>query len=256
MNATVIDGSAWERIDFISDLHLQMSEPATAKAWFDYMASTNEHSADAIFVLGDWFEVWVGDDDEDPFVALCAAVMRKRATGGKDNKPCQLFIMHGNRDFLMGADLAERSGATLLDDPTRLDFNGTSYLLTHGDALCTSDESYMRFRELVRAPEWQTEFLAKPLAERKSIARQIRTQSQAQHGLTTSYADVNESLALEWLNTHGCDVMIHGHTHQPASHKLGSGERHVLSDWDAKAKPSRLEVLRLSQDGLSRLHLA
>jgi UDP-2,3-diacylglucosamine hydrolase len=255
MSATLIDGSAWERIDFISDLHLQMAEPATAKAWFDYMASADGSSADAIFILGDWFEVWVGDDDEDPFAALCAAVMRKRATGGKGSKPCQLFIMHGNRDFLMGVDLAERCGATLLDDPTRLDFNGTSYLLTHGDVLCTDDTSYMRFRELVRAPEWQAEFLAKPLTERKNIARQIRAQSQAQHGLAASYADVNELLALEWLNTHGCDVMIHGHTHKPTSHKLGSGERHVLSDWDASATPKRLEVLRLTADGLSRLHL-
>ncbi len=250
----MIDTSTWHTIDFISDLHLQVAEPATAKAWFDYMASTEGTQADAIFILGDWFEVWVGDDDEDPFAALCAAVMRQRS------KRSELFIMHGNRDFLMGADLAERSGATLLDDPTRLDFNGTSYLLTHGDELCTDDESYMRFRQLVRAPEWQAEFLAKPLDKRKNIARQIRAQSQAQHGLTSSYADVNELLALEWLNTHGCDVMIHGHTHKPASHKLvglgsGGGERHVLSDWDANAEPTRLEVLRLTADGLSRLHL-
>lgn len=245
----MIDTSAWQTIDFISDLHLQVAEPATAKAWFDYMASTEGIQADAIFILGDWFEVWVGDDDTDPFAALCAAVMRQRS------KRSELFIMHGNRDFLMGADLAERSGATLLADPTQLDFNGTSYLLTHGDALCTDDTPYMRFRELVRAPEWQAEFLAKPLAERKNIARQIRSKSQAQHDLATSYIDVNEVLALEWLNTHGCDVMIHGHTHKPATHKLGSGARHVLSDWDAKAAPPRLEVFRLTFDGLSRQHL-
>lgn len=245
----MINTSNWQTIDFISDLHLQVSEPATAKAWFDYMASTDSHSADAIFILGDWFEVWVGDDDEDPFAALCAAVMRQRS------KRSDLFIMHGNRDFLMGHDLAERCNTTLLDDPCRLDFNGTSYLLTHGDALCTDDAPYMRFRELVRAPEWQTEFLAKPLVERKNIARQIRAQSQAQHGSGASYADVNEALALEWLNTHGCDVMIHGHTHKPASHKLGSGERHVLSDWDASTEPTRLEVLRLTAKGFSRLHL-
>ena len=245
----MIDTSAWQTIDFISDLHLQVAEPATAKAWFDYMASVDNHSADAIFILGDWFEVWVGDDDEDPFAALCAAVMRQRS------KRSEIFIMHGNRDFLMGTDLAERSSATLLADPTRLDFNGASYLLTHGDALCTNDTSYIRFRELVRAPEWQTEFLAKPLAERKNIARQIRTQSQAQHSLAGNYVDINETLALEWLNTHGCDVMIHGHTHKPASHKLGSGERHVLSDWEATSTPARLEVLRLTADGFSRLHL-
>jgi UDP-2,3-diacylglucosamine hydrolase len=250
----MLDTSTWQAIDFISDLHLQVAEPATAKAWFDYMASTEGTCADAIFILGDLFEVWVGDDDGDAFASLCAAVMRQRS------KRSELFIMHGNRDFLIGAELANRCGATLLEDPTRLDFNGTSYLLTHGDALCTDDGSYMRFRELVRAPEWQAAFLAKPLDERKNIARQIRTQSQAVQSQTASYADVNEMLALEWLNTHGCDVMIHGHTHKPASHKLaslglGGGERHVLSDWDASANPTRLEVLRLTADGLSRLHL-
>ena len=254
----MIDTSAWQTIDFISDLHLQVAEPATAKAWFDYMASP-AHQADAIFILGDWFEVWVGDDDDDAFASLCTAVMRQRAKGVKGaqggGKPCELFIMHCNRDFLMGTDLADRCSATLLADPTQLDFNGTSYLLTHGDALCTDDAAYMRFRELVRAPEWQAEFLAKPLAERKTIARQIRAQSQAQHGLVTSYADVNEVLALDWLNTHGCDVMIHGHTHKPATHKLGSGERHVLSDWDANASPKRLEVLRLTENGLNRIQL-
>ena len=244
-----MDVSTWQTIDFISDLHLQVAEPAAAKVWFDYMASDAGHSADAIFILGDWFEVWVGDDDEDPFVALCAAVMRQRS------KRSELFIMHGNRDFLIGANWADRSGATLLDDPTRLDFNGTAYLLTHGDALCTDDTSYMRFRELVRAPEWQAEFLAKPLTERKAIARQIRAQSQAHHGLEPGYADVNETLALEWLHTHGCDVMIHGHTHKPAAHKLGSGERHVLSDWDANASPKRLEVLRLTANRLARIKL-
>jgi UDP-2,3-diacylglucosamine hydrolase len=250
----MLDTSAWETIDFISDLHLQMAEPATAKAWFDYMASP-ANTADAIFILGDWFEVWVGDDDEDPFAALCTAVMRQRALGVKGGKPSELFIMHGNRDFLIGEALAQRCSATLLSDPTQLDFNGTSYLLTHGDELCTDDVAYMRFRELVRAPEWQAEFLAKPLDERKKIARQIREQSQAKHGTATSYADINEALALEWLNTHSCDVMIHGHTHKPASHKLGSGQRHVLSDWDANATPKRLEVLRLTAEGLSRLHL-
>jgi len=233
----------------ISDLHLQVAEPETAKAWFEYMASTEGIQADAIFILGDWFEVWVGDDDDDAFASLCAAVMRQRSRRSK------LFIMHGNRDFLIGADLAERSGATLLEDPTRLDFNGTSYLLTHGDALCTDDLSYMRFRELVRAPEWQIAFLAKPLNERKAIARKIREQSQAIHANVITYADVNEALALDWLNTHGCDAMIHGHTHQPATHPLGSGVRHVLSDWDANVTSQRLEVLRLTAQDVQRIKL-
>ncbi len=254
MPITPIDGSAWETIDFISDLHLQISDSVTAKAWFTYMASA-QHQADAIFILGDWFEVWVGDDDDDPFAALCAAVTRQRSTIGPSGKPCEIFIMHGNRDFLLGDDFAQRAHAALLSDPARLNFNGTSYLLTHGDALCTDDVSYMRFRELVRAPEWQSDFLAKSLTERRAIARKIREQSQATHANTTEYADVNESLALEWLNTYDCDAMIHGHTHRPGTHKLGAGQRYVLSDWDANATPKRLEVLRLTVNGVKRVAL-
>lgn len=240
----------WHCIDFISDLHLQTSQPETAKAWFEYMASTSLE-ADAIFILGDWFEVWIGDDNDDPFAALCAAVMRRRI----QIKPCELYVMHGNRDFLMGTDFANRCEATLLADPTRLDFNGTSYLLTHGDALCTDDAAYMRFRQIVRNPDWRAEFLTKPLHERRDIASKIRAESQAANAQKTSYADVNQAVALEWLDTHGCDEIIHGHTHQPATHALATGKRHVLSDWDATANPTRLEVLRLTTNGISRIKL-
>ena len=204
---------------------------------------------DAIFILGDWFEVWLGDDDDDPFVLLCASVMRQRA------KTTALYLMHGNRDFLMGLDFASRCDATLLPDPTILEFNASSYLLSHGDALCTDDEAYIRFREIVRGEEWQADFLAKPLPERRDIARKIRAQSSQINQQKATYADVNESKALEWLNTHGCDDLIHGHTHQPASHRLGNGQRHVLSDWDAEATPARAQILRLTHQGFSRLPL-
>jgi UDP-2,3-diacylglucosamine hydrolase len=247
---TLTAPASWRCIDFISDLHLQTSQPETAKAWFDYMASASL-DADVIFILGDWFEVWVGDDDDHPFSALCAAVMRKRIK----TKPCELFLMHGNRDFLIGTEFADRCEATLIADPTRLEFNGTSYLLSHGDLLCTDDVSYMRFREIVRSDEWQAEFLAKPLAERRDIASKIRAQSQAANAQKTDYADVNEVLALEWLDTHSCDEMIHGHTHKPATHALASGKRHVLSDWDASSAPKRLEVMRLTASGIARVQL-
>jgi UDP-2,3-diacylglucosamine hydrolase len=241
----------WRCIDFISDLHLQTNTPATAKAWFDYMAKPTKDgiTADAIFILGDWFEVWVGDDDDHPFASLCAAVMRARA------KFSTLFLMHGNRDFLIGTDFADRCSATLLPDPTRLEFNGSSYLLSHGDLLCTDDAAYMRFRNIVRSEDWQAEFLAKPLPERRVIAQKIRTESRAAHSKQPIYADINDTLALEWLATHGCDELIHGHTHQPASHPLAYGMRHVLSDWDADTTPPRQEVLRLTTDGLSRIQL-
>ena len=243
-----INSAGWSCIEFISDLHLQALEPETANAWFDYMAST---SADAIFILGDWFEVWVGDDDDDAFVARCAEVMQAKA------KKSKLFIMHGNRDFLIGKDFATRCSATLLEDPTILTFNGQSYLLTHGDALCTSDLDYMQFRSVVRTKEWQQSFLAKPLTERKEIARQLRAQSQAKHGTSIDYTDVNEDLAVEWLNLNHCQAMIHGHTHKPASHTMStikgaSFARHVLSDWDAVSNPPRLQVLRLDANGISR----
>jgi UDP-2,3-diacylglucosamine hydrolase len=163
--------------------------------------------------------------------------------------------MHGNRDFLMGLDFASRCDATLLPDPTILEFNASSYLLSHGDALCTDDEAYIRFREIVRDEEWQADFLAKPLPERRDIARKIRAQSSQINQQKATYADVNESKALEWLNTHGCDDLIHGHTHQPASHRLGNGQRHVLSDWDAEATPARAQILRLTHQGFSRLPL-
>lgn len=256
MTTPLVDGTGWKVIDVISDLHLQSSQPETAKAWFNYMASASL-AADAIFILGDWFEVWIGDDDDDPFTALCAAVMRARAKPkqGTNTKPCELFLMHGNRDFLIGTDFADRCDATLLQDPTRLDFNGTAYLLTHGDALCTDDTAYMRFRDIVRSKEWQAEFLAKPLEQRRDIAKKIRQESQAAHRTQSKEVDINVFLAVDWLNTHGCDEMIHGHTHSPKSHVLGSGMRHVLSDWDADASTQRTEVLRLSAKGVHRIKL-
>jgi UDP-2,3-diacylglucosamine hydrolase len=252
MTAKPLMSPGWHCIEFISDLHLQVSEPETAEAWFNYMAST---AADAIFILGDWFEVWVGDDNTDDFIAKCAQVMQTRAHRSR------LFIMHGNRDFLLGETFAKRCQATLLYDPTRLDYHGKSYLLTHGDALCTDDVDYIRFRTMVRSSEWQKEFLAKPLVERTNIARQLRAQSQSKHGQTIEYADVNESLAAKWLIENQATVMIHGHTHKPASHTINTIKgknltRHVLSDWDAQSKPPRLQVLRLTVNGISRVPIS
>ncbi len=226
----MIDTSAWQTIDFISDLHLQVAEPATAKAWFDYMASTEGSQADAIFILGDWFEVWVGDDDEDPFAALCAAVMRQRS------KRSELFIMHGNRDFLMGVDLAARCGATLLADPTQLDFNGTSYLLTHGDALCTDDTAYQNFRKQVREPAWRNNFLAQPLEQRKTQIEQLRKMSNDQKQTKpVEIMDVNLAAVADLLRAYHYPRLIHGHTHRQKHHLHEVDgricDRWVLGDW-------------------------
>jgi UDP-2,3-diacylglucosamine hydrolase len=229
----------WRRLDFISDLHLQPGEPQTAAAWRRYMAAT---PADALFILGDLFEAWIGDDDarEPGFAAECAAVLGAAATR------LPIFFLHGNRDFLLGEAFAGATGITLLADPTVLDFGGARWLLTHGDALCLDDVDYLRFRAQVRQESWQQAFLAQPLAERRAVARAMRGESEQRKRSGAVYADVDARAAAEWLQAAGADTLIHGHTHRPAEHPLDGGRRRiVLSDWDAAAQPPRLEVLRL-----------
>ncbi|MBI2771370.1 MAG: UDP-2,3-diacylglucosamine diphosphatase [Burkholderiales bacterium] len=236
----------WATAEFISDLHLQAGEPATFEAWRRYMAGTR---AGAVFILGDLFEVWVGDDAalEPGFASDCAAVLQAAAV----QRP--VFFMHGNRDFLVGDGLARSCGVTLLDDPTVLGFQGRRWLLTHGDALCLDDADYQRFRAQVRAPAWQQAFLGKPLAERKAIARGMREQSEARKGSGAGYGDLDSAAVQAWLQAADAQVMIHGHTHKPAVHALPAGrQRVVMSDWDAAAAPPRMQVLRLSAAGLQR----
>jgi UDP-2,3-diacylglucosamine hydrolase len=253
--ATLQAPAAWATVDFISDLHLRAEEPATFAAWAHYLHST---PADAVFLLGDVFEVWVGDDvlsdpgqQDERFEARCAHEMAAAA------QRLSLFFMHGNRDFLVGQALMTGCGATLLADPTVLDFDGQRWLLSHGDALCLDDTEYLQFRGQVHQPAWQEAFLAKPLTERKTIARSLRTQSEARKHSGATYADVDNTAARQWLLAAGAHTLIHGHTHRPANHDLGQGlQRVVLSDWDAAATPPRAEVLRLNASGLQRLPLA
>jgi UDP-2,3-diacylglucosamine hydrolase len=247
--------AAWATVDFISDLHLRAEEPATFDAWARYLQST---PADAVFLLGDVFEVWVGDDVlSDPtslnerFEARCAREMAAAA------QRLALFFMHGNRDFLVGQALMTHCRATLLADPTVLDFGGQRWLLSHGDGLCLDDTEYLQFRSQVQQPAWQDAFLARPLAEREAIARSLRTQSEARKHSGATYADVDNAAARQWLQAAGAHTLIHGHTHRPARHDLGQGlQRVVLCDWDAAASPPRAEVLRLNANGLQRLPLA
>ncbi len=247
---------SWRTVDFISDLHLHASEPATFEAWQNYMQTT---PADAVFILGDLFEVWVGDDamgNAYPgFEDACVKVLAQ--TG----EQVPVFFMHGNRDFLVGQDMMARGNTVLLQDPTVLVFNQQRWLLSHGDALCLDDVDYMRFRKEVRSTKWQQDFLARPLAERQSIAAALRTQSEARKQAGAVYADVDADCARAWLLAADARVLIHGHTHKPAKHDLGNGlggglSRIVLSDWDAAAQPPRAEVLRLSASGLQRVTLS
>ncbi len=257
----------WQRVDFISDLHLDAIEPATFDAWAQHMAHT---PADALFILGDLFEVWVGDDTQDPFALQCLAVLKAAA------QRMPVFFMCGNRDFLVGTALLKATGMRGLSDPTVLDLAGanvanpTRILLSHGDALCLDDHDYLAFRAQVRQPQWQANFLAKPLAERQTYARSVRVASEARKQSHShnpdfaGYADVDAHAAVAWLNAAEAQVLLHGHTHKPAVHDLGHGlERWVLSDWHADAKPPRLEVLSWQRQneqsptrGLCRLPLS
>ena len=239
--------TAWRTVEFISDLHLQASEPLTFEAWQKYLSTTQ---ADAVFILGDLFEVWVGDDAAAApgFEADCLGVLRHAA------QRTALYFMQGNRDFLVSAQVMLSCGVTLLDDPTALTFHARRWLLSHGDALCLDDIDYQKFRRQVRDPQWQQAFLAQPLAVRQNIARQIRSQSEAKHQTGGPYADLDTQTTCEWLKAANAPTMIHGHTHRPAQHLLGAGfERVVLSDWDMAATSPRAEVLQLTAAGLQRL---
>lgn len=247
----------WDTVDFISDLHLCESQPATFEAWQRYMSST---TAVAVIILGDLFEVWVGDDsvraDLSPqssdlnFEERCALVLQ--ATGKRLN----LYFMHGNRDFLAGEQMMATCNATLLADPTVLTFHQQRYLLTHGDMLCLADTQYLAFRDMVRKPAWQLTQLAKPLLERQAIGRQMRLESQKNQQHLLEYADVDDAAAVTWLQASNAKTMIHGHTHKPANHDLGHGlERVVMTDWDLTAIPARAEVLQLTIDSLQRITL-
>lgn len=230
---------------FISDLHLQSEMPRTVEAFLLFL----EHcigQTQRLYLLGDIFEYWAGDDDLDsPLPKMIVSVLKKISDAG-----VQLFWMAGNRDFLVGQEFASACHATLLPDPTILEHNGQRYLITHGDQLCVDDVAYQQFRAMVRQPAWQSAFLAKPLTERKQIIAQMRTQSRAhQQQQSAMIMDVNQDAVAASLASHQCHIMIHGHTHRPALHYINSTQRYVLSDWDRDHEPMRGDWLALQQDG-------
>ncbi len=243
--------AAWRTVDFISDLHLEPAQPSTVQTLRQYLHST---PADAVFLLGDLFEVWVGDDGIDEpgsFEGACCALLAQ-ATHARP-----LYFMHGNRDFLVGKGFTRHTGIPVLADPTVLTFAGRRWLLSHGDALCLNDVEYQRFRILARNPQWQAQLLARPLHERRAQGRSARSESEARKQAGAAvYADVDSPAAIEWLRAAGAQALIHGHTHLPADHVLAPGlARHVLTDWDLDAHPPRAGVLRLTAEGLQRLPL-
>lgn len=243
----------WKTIDFISDLHLADDTPRTFEAFASYLSRTR---ADAVFILGDLFEVWVGDDARhEGFEARCVDVLCEAASR------CVLGFMVGNRDFLVGSDMLKSCGMLALSDPTVLIAFGERMMLTHGDALCVADVAYQRFRSVVRSPAWRTDFLSRPLAERYKAARDVRQESERrkQEQSAGRYVDIDVATAVRWMHEAGTPSMIHGHTHMPGSETLAPGfQRHVLTDWDFDhdGELPRGGVLRWQKDGIQRLSLA
>jgi len=216
---------------FISDLHLAPDTPSANEALLNFLEQTAP-SADALYVLGDLFEYWIGDDGlEHPFARTIAQALRKLSDGGVPS-----YFMHGNRDFLIGSRFARESGMKILDDPTVVNLYGRPTLLMHGDTLCSGDVEYQKFRAMVRNPSWQQAFLAKPLAERARVAQNVRGQSeQAKRVKDVAIMDVAPATVEEVLRSHAYPRLIHGHTHRPARHEhVVDGqtcERWVLAAW-------------------------
>ena len=247
----------WRSIEFISDLHLQAQPPETFDLWLDYL---RQCQADSLFILGDLFEVWIGDDaafdsgqaaaPTHGFEGQCLEALRQTSAR------MQVYFMRGNRDFLLGSRYLSACGAVDLDDPAVLVFQGHRYALSHGDALCLDDAPYQAFRAQVRTDAWQSEFLARPLAQRSALARDMRQQSEARKREGAVYADADRQATRELLKSTQTTTLIHGHTHRPADHDLGDGlSRVVLSDWDVSGPNPRAQSLRLDASGLRRLDL-
>jgi UDP-2,3-diacylglucosamine hydrolase len=221
---------------FASDVHLSAAHPATTEAFLAFVDAAVVGRTYRFFILGDLFEYWVGDDDADDALAehvaarLCAVAERGVA----------IAFMPGNRDFLVGPVFAAAARTTILPDPYRERIGGIDLLLSHGDALCTDDVDYQRFRSMVRNPAWQQGFLARPMAERRMMVAGARQQSEAAKQVkAAAIMDVNEAAVDSLLAEHPATVLIHGHTHRPAHHRHalpeGARERRVLTDWDAEA---------------------
>lgn len=252
----------WQCVDFISDVHLQASEPENFLAWCKYLAQS---SAQAIFILGDLFEVWIGDDvlgtmnEANPHARHEALHFEQRCCQALRNcaQHRQVYFLHGNRDFLLGQGFAQACGMHMLSDPCVLSLGGQRYLLSHGDALCLADVEYQQFRSTVRSAAWQASFLATPLQERLEQARMMRQASElrkkelAQAG--QAWIDIDAPAAVQWMDAAGALHFIHGHTHEGRDHVIrsaqGLGTRHVLPDWQLAQHPMRGYALRLRLAG-------
>lgn len=215
---------------FISDLHLSGERENITTLFIEFLETRASH-ADALYILGDLFEVWPGDDMIQPDYKACIVAMKHLADSG-----IPLFVMRGNRDFLMAERFAEVSGATLIEDPTLINLYGTPTLLMHGDTLCTDDIDYQKFRSMVRDPLWQANFIAKTNEERLAMTSQYRKISKEKTAeKSMNIMDVNQTAVETALTGHNVNQLIHGHTHRPAIHNFSLNnqkmKRIVLGDW-------------------------
>ena len=215
---------------FISDLHLEAERPDIGDQFIKFLRE-DASDAEALYILGDLFEAWVGDDDPNAYYAKIKMALRKLTDSG-----IPVYFMHGNRDFMIGRKFANETGIEILKDPYRVRMYGEKALLTHGDAMCIDDVQYQRVRLMTRDPEWQASMLTKPLKERLRIAEEARRQSLEQTlNLNMNIMDVNEGEVKKVMIEHRVDVLLHGHTHRPDIHTVDLGgrkaKRIVLGDW-------------------------
>lgn len=230
---------------FVSDLHLQPSHPRTSLAFLDFL-ERRAMAAQELYLLGDLFEYWAGDDDlSAPFHQTICTALRRVADAG-----VAVYWIAGNRDFLVGPAFARACGATLLDEPHVASIGGQRIVLLHGDAECTDDLKYMEFRAMVRQPAWQAQFLAMPLAQRQAIIAGLRQNSRAeQGGKSYEVMDVTPQAIAEVFARTATQVMIHGHTHRPALHVVGATRRYVLPDWECDTDAPRGGWIGVDADG-------
>lgn len=217
-------------IHIISDLHLCEERPDLT-ALFKYFMTEIAPNSDELYVLGDLYESWIGDDDDSEFVESTIALFRAYSDSGK-----KLYFQHGNRDFLLGDVFAEKTGGKLLDEVHPIKLGDKQAIMMHGDSLCWDDKEYMQFRQMVRSEEWQQQLLSQPLAVRRGIAADLRQKSQeAQANKASAITDVHPQAVEEVLQDNNAQILIHGHTHRPEFHDLDIDNKHcqriVLSDW-------------------------
>jgi len=228
----------------ISDLHLSPTDSRNVRRFFGFL-EREAKTAEALYILGDLFDAWIGDDNETSPIPEIKGALRKLSDGG-----CRVFVMHGNRDFLIGPRFATETGCSLLEDPTILELNGTATLLMHGDLLCTDDVEYQKARLFLRDPAFIEEFVSKPIPERAALAAEYRRRSgEATSTKASDIMDVNQQAVEQYMRQYGVLQLIHGHTHRPAIHEFQlSGtpaRRIVLADWQAGGG----EVLRIGNEG-------